>query len=270
MGVPKKNDILHRFVYKRVDAIFTSSRELNDRLPALYPVDPAKIHFLPYGRILDRYERSEARRTEIRQSFGVSGEEILAGTMIRIDPGKGAMDFARSFSYIDPSVREIVKYVIVGEPTRKGRAKSGEPPFEDHCVSYLRDLEAFIAGEGLSEKVILAGYQNDVVGYLSAMDLFVFPSRDELYSLVVLDAMSMGLPVVAARAGGTLYQVEEGKSGLFYEVADSRDAAAKISTYARSPEMRQLHGRAAREFVERNHAMSSTVAALMAFYRQER
>jgi len=270
MGVPKKNDILHRFIYKRVDAIFTSSQELNDRLPGLYPVDPSKIHFLPYGRSLEQYVRSEARRKEIRESFGILPDDVLAGTMIRIDPGKGAMDFARSFPYISPEVRGKIKYLIVGEPTRKGRSRLGASPYEEHCVAYLGELQAFIARENLSDRIFLAGYQSDIVGYLSAFDLFVFPSRDELYSLVVLDAMCMGLPVVAARAGGNLRQVEEGRSGLFYEVADSRDAAEKIASYARSPEMRLRHGRSAREFVERHHAMRSTVASLMTFYRQAR
>src|SRR5258708_721448 len=46
MGVTPKNDPFHRWIYKRVDGFFTSSRVLNERLPSLYPVPPGKIHLL--------------------------------------------------------------------------------------------------------------------------------------------------------------------------------------------------------------------------------
>jgi glycosyltransferase involved in cell wall biosynthesis len=270
MGVSSKNDILHRYIYKRVDAIFTSSLEMNYRLPELYPVPSSKIHFLPYGRYIDHYEHDEKKRTEIRAKYGIEPDEILVGTMVRIDPGKGAMDFARSFSYIDPKLRSKIKFLIVGEPTRKGRAKPNEPQFEEHCEAYRRELEAYVAAEGLSERILLSGFQNDLVGYLSAMDVFVFPSRDELYSLVVLDAMCMGLPVVAARAGGNLQQIEDGVNGLLYNVADSKDLAMKLMQYAQHPAVRKQHGKIARAFVEQRHSMTNTIQQLLQFYQSDR
>ena len=265
MGVPKKTDPFHRFIYKRVDAIFTSSVEMNNRLPALYPVPASRVHLLPYGRAIDTYRRDDARRSEIRAFYGVRPEETLVGTIVRIDPGKGAMDFARSYSYIAPDVRP--RYLIVGEPTRRAHARPDESPFEKHCEAYRREMEAYIAAEGLGEKILLAGFQDDLVGYLSAIDVFVFPSRDELYYLVMLDAMCMGLPVVAARAGGNPSQIEDGVSGLLYSVADSRDLADKVMRYLRSIPLRHEHGRAARMFVEKQHDMNDTISRLLEFYR---
>ncbi|MBI1807617.1 MAG: glycosyltransferase family 4 protein [Ignavibacteria bacterium] len=266
MGVPRKNDLLHRFIYHRVDGVFTSSQELNSRLPDLYPIPASKVHFLPYGRYVDHYARDESKRAIVRALYGVQPEEVLVGTMVRIDPGKGAMDFARSFSYIEKSLQSNIKYVIVGEPTRKAHTKPNESPFELHCEAYLQELEGYIAAEQFGEKILLAGFQDDVIGYLSAMDVFVFPSRDELYSLVVLDAMCMGLPVVAAQAGGNLQQIENGKNGLLYEVADSKDLAEKISQYVRSLELRKRHGKVARAFVEKTHDMRKTIDRLMEYY----
>ncbi len=204
MGVPRKNDPLHRFIYRRVDHVFTSSEDLNRRLPQLYPIPAEKIGLLPYGRDLSRYAKNADRRSRIRSGLGVAQDEILAGTMVRIDPGKGVMDFVCSFPYLPDAVRPKVRYLIVGEPTRKSRSRPGHSPFEEQSEAYLREIERFVERENLSGKVLFAGFQHDLIGYLEAMDLFVFPSRDELYSLVVLDAMGMGLPVVASRAGGDL------------------------------------------------------------------
>lgn len=267
MGVPKKNDLFHRFIYRRVDAIFTSSPELNRRLPSLYPVPASKVRLLPYGRLLEQYAVDPLRRSELRARYGISNSDLVVGTMVRIDPGKGVMEFARSVSYIDAAIRERVKYMIVGEPTRLSKAHPAGSPYEPRSEAYKREIESFLQREHLTDRVIFTGYQPDLVGYLCAMDVFVFASRDELYSLVVLDAMGMGLPVVAARAGGTLLQIDEGMNGLFYAVGDSRDLAAQVMKYLKAPELRTDHGRAARRFVEEKHSMTGTIEQLLHFYK---
>ncbi|HTK81774.1 MAG TPA: glycosyltransferase family 4 protein [Bacteroidota bacterium] len=266
MGVFSKNDILHRWIYRRVNAIFTSSHRLNAILPERYPVPKEKIHYLAYGRRLERYRTDSLRRSALRRHYGVREDELLVGTMVRIDPGKGALDFARSFSYLEPSLQSKVKYIIVGEPTRMSRSRTGESPYEPGCVAYLQEINSFIEQSTLSGKILMAGFQEDVVGTLSAMDVFVFPSRDELYSLVMLDAMAMQLPVVAANAGGNLEQVSDGATGLLYEVGDSKALAKQVECYAQDAGLRKRHGSAARQFVESHHDMETTINQLVQYY----
>ena len=266
MGVNPKNDVFHRYIYKRVNGIFASSQEFTSRLHTLYPVPKEKIHFLPYGRRLELYTVDQEKRKAIRAALGVKRGELLVGTMVRIDPGKGVMDFARSFLYLEKQRQSKVKYMIIGEPTRKGRTLAGQSPYEPHCEAYLQQLEAFIVEENLNERILLTGFQENFIDYLSALDVFVFPSRDELYSLVVLDAMAMQLPILAARAGGTLQQITDGVNGLFYHVADSKDLAEKLLYYVKNPDIRNKHGKAAREFVEKNHDMKKTISQLLKLY----
>ncbi len=266
MGATKKKDILHRIIYSRFNAIFTSSSRLADQLKDMYPVPASKIHLLPYGRHIESYRRDEATRGQIRATFGVKDDEVLAGTMVRIDPQKGPLDFVKSFVHINASLRSKIKFIVVGEPTRRGNAKPGESPFEPICEAYFEQIKDFIAKNELHDKVILAGFQNDVIGYLGAMDIFVFPSHNELYSLAVLDAMCMKLPVVATRAGGNLEQVTENLNGLFYKVGDSMDLAEKLSLYLSQPELRKQHGEKARQFVQEKHDMDVMIKKLMEFY----
>jgi glycosyltransferase involved in cell wall biosynthesis len=105
-----------------------------------------------------------------------------------------------------------------------------------------------------------------VIGYLSAMDVFVFPSRDELFSLVVLDAMAMRLPVIAANAGGNVHQVEDGVSGFMFQVGNSKDLASKIQEYLVQLELITRHGNSGREFVVAHHEMKYAVEQLLKFY----
>lgn len=266
MGTTKKRDILHRFIFSRVSSIFTSSSRLAEKLKIMYPVPPSKIHLLPYGRRIEDYKLDETKRGQIREIYGIRADELLIGTMVRIDPKKGPLDFVKSFLLIDPALRNKVKFIVVGEPTLRGNAKQGESPYESFCEAYLQEIKEYIENQALQERIILAGFQADMIGYLGAMDIFVFPSHKELYSLAVLDAMCMKLPVVATRAGGNLEQVDEGVNGLFYEVGDSKDLANKLSIYLKHPELQKAHGEKARQFVIERHDMDLMIKDLKRFY----
>ncbi|TAK58861.1 MAG: glycosyltransferase family 1 protein, partial [Bacteroidetes bacterium] len=262
----KKRDIFHRFIYSRVNAIFTSSVEMNKVLPERYPVPASKIHYLPYGRVVEGYKRDEQKREAIRTKHNIAPDDVVIGAMMRIDPGKCVMDFVESFLHLDTTVRHKVKYLIVGEPTRKRASSPSESPFEPHCEEYYFKIKQFIKANHLEANIILCGFQSDIVGYLSAMDVFVFPSRDELFSLVVLDAMAMKLPVIAAAAGGNLHQVTDGVTGFLFPVGDSRELALKIQQYLLHPELKAQHGNSAREFVVQHHDMNHAVNQLLKFY----
>lgn len=85
--------------------------------------------------------------------------------------------------------------------------------------------------------------------YASA-DLFVMPSTTETLGFVVLEAMSSGTPVVAARAGGQLDLVSDGENGLLYEPGDPVDAIRQVETLIGNPSQRHHLGRQARKAAE--------------------
>ena len=62
-------------------------------------------------------------------------------------------------------------------------------------------LEEQTARLGLTERVEFAGFQRDPSAYFAACDLFVLPSREETFGLVLLEAMMRGKPIVASGAG---------------------------------------------------------------------
>jgi glycosyltransferase involved in cell wall biosynthesis len=269
MGVPGKNDVLHRFAFSRVNAVFASSREFLKKLPTVYPIAPEKFHYLPYGRDLGRYKHDQAKVRAIRSKHNIAEGQIVVGTMVRIDPGKGVVDLVESFVLLEESLKAKITYLLVGEPTRRGSIAAGEQPFEPRCVEYENELHTYVKDHGWQDKIIFAGFQSDAIGYLDTMDVFVFPSRDELYSLAVLDAMGMERPVIASAAGGNLLQVEENVNGVFYELGDCEQLAARIAAYASNAELRAKHGKAGREFVDREHSMSGTINKLISFYKSE-
>jgi hypothetical protein len=266
MGISSKNDFWHRFVFRRVNGFITSSKTWRNHLPKVFSVPDDTVYHLPYGRMLDRYTIDERKRHALRSAFGFAARDIVIGTMVRIDPGKGVVDFVESFLCLEKEQQANVQYLIVGEPTRKRRVRPGESPFEPRCEKYFQQLQSYVMEHHLEAKIYFAGFQNDTIGYLSAMDIFVFPSRNELFSLVMLDAMGLSLPIVASREGGNLEQVQDGVNGLLYETARPQDLADKLSWCLNNVTGRNQLGKAGRAYVEANHDMKKTIARLMDLY----
>ena len=85
-------------------------------------------------------------------------------------------------------------------------------------------------------------------------DVFLMPSESETLGLVVLEAMSSGLPVVAARAGGIIDIIpedQEGKTGFCFNPGDVDDCLSKLKPLLHDCELRETIGQAAREEMEK-------------------
>ena len=68
-----------------------------------------------------------------------------------------------------------------------------------------------IRSRGLENTIQMVGFRRDVLPLLRRMDLFLFTSHREGLSVAVLEAMAVGLPIVATDVGGIREQVEEGR-----------------------------------------------------------
>jgi glycosyltransferase involved in cell wall biosynthesis len=95
---------------------------------------------------------------------------------------------------------------------------------------------------GIAHKVCFTGFQDKVGSLLKAFDIFVIASKKEGLGTSVLDAMSVGLPVVGTRAGGIAEMIEDGKSGLLVEARNSEALANAILKLAADEELRKHLG----------------------------
>ncbi|HYL19352.1 MAG TPA: glycosyltransferase [Burkholderiales bacterium] len=121
---------------------------------------------------------------------------------------------------------------------------SGEGPASQHLRRLARRL-------GLSEQVLFVGYQERTQALLDcyrAGDVFVFASRTETQGLVLLEAMALGVPVVAAAILGTKDILDPGKGALVAELRED-DFAAKIVTLLEDKALRERLGREAQDYV---------------------
>ncbi|MDY6992240.1 MAG: glycosyltransferase family 4 protein [Pseudomonadota bacterium] len=104
------------------------------------------------------------------------------------------------------------------------------------------ELESLAITSGIGDKVTFTGYQDDTLDYMSAADVLVLPSSKEGMSNVLLEAMSLGLPIITTCVGSSSHQL--GNCGLPYlfEVGDVQALCEKLEELIQDKDSRKNYG----------------------------
>jgi glycosyltransferase involved in cell wall biosynthesis len=160
-----------------------------------------------------------------------NGGPLRVGMLGRIAPWKGQDVFLRAFAHAFADGDE--RAAIVGAPL------FGEDSYDDSLRQLVREL-------GIEKRVEFAGFQDDIAGQLARLDVLVHASRvPEPLGQVVQEGMRVGLPVVAARAGGPAEVIADGETGFLYPAGDAGALAGTLETLAADPTLRARVGAAA-------------------------
>jgi glycosyltransferase involved in cell wall biosynthesis len=186
--------------------IVTLSRGQRKQLTSRYPSIPQNKVFTIYNGVtsadFDTIDRENAR-THLRREVGIPGDSRVMLFVGGMWPYKGLYLVVSALSYLTPDVHLIV----VGK---------GDVPA----------LKLYAAEKDVGIRVHALGFREDVSVFFRGADVFVFPSYYESCSLVVLEALAAGLPVIAAGFNGVTEVVKEGYNGFIVK-REARDIAEK-------------------------------------------
>jgi len=157
-------------------------------------------------------------------------------TVGRCDPIKGYEQLLQAVSRLRAYP---IRLTIVGDV-------EDDPAYTDSLRRLTKDL-------GISGIVTFTGHlpRQGLVEHYSRSDIFVLPSLHEGYGLVLAEAMSFGLPVVATNVGGIPEIVENGKTGLLVPPGQIGPLSSAIETLIREPGLCQKLGRSGKLRLER-------------------
>ena len=176
-----------------------------------------RIRLLSEGLDLSEWSRTKVSRS-IRQELGIAPGVPVIGFVARLDPWKGLDVFIDAASRIAAEFPEAVFLVSGDAPTG----------FE----AYRQNMEARATALGLGDRIRFLGWRyrlGDIPALMADLDVFCHTSiAPEPFGLVIIEAMAMGCPVIAARAGGPVEIVEDGVSGLLTRPGDAVALAAAI------------------------------------------
>lgn len=194
--------------------------------------------------IAPRIHDSQAR-ARIRASIGVQDDEILIGTLGRVEESKDQINLVRSFQRAGiPGT----KLAILGNGSMLPKLKK-------------------IAGRD----VAFPGYVSNSREWLSAFDLFVSTAKSEPFGLVFLEAMQVGLPIIATRSQGALYindrQQKSGSATFIQPLLPIGDSLALQSALIQQVKRFRREGKQTLDYGMEKYSPTTSIAKIEAFYR---
>ncbi len=120
---------------------------------------------------------------------------------------------------------------------------------------------------GVADKVKFLGFvsEEDLIAAFGRCDLFCMPGVAELQSIVTLEAMAAGKPVIAANAMALPHLVKPEVNGYLYTPGDTQDLRVRLETLLSDAGLRDRMGMASKQIVA-SHAMSSTIDKFVSLY----
>jgi D-inositol-3-phosphate glycosyltransferase len=197
--------------------IATTEREKKE-LVRRYGALPGKISVIPCGVNLELFQPVD--RESARQRLGLAGDRIIL-FVGRIEPLKGVEQLLKAMPYLQ-NITGLRLAIIGGDE------------YSQYEIEKLQKLSGEL---NIADSVIFQGMvKHDELPYFySAADVCVVPSYYESFSLVALEALACGTPVVATDVGELKNIIRQGETG--YVVADNtpRSLADKIARLLSKP-----------------------------------
>lgn len=214
--------------YNRADAVIAVSKAVGDDLADNFAVERHRLRVVPNP--VDLKQIADLTGAEVPEDIFSDGVPVILAVG-RLSREKGHDLLLHAFARARASF--AVRLVIVGE----GREEAS-----------LRKLSLAL---GIDGDVVFLGYQANPFKYMARSTLFVLPSTYEGFALVLVEAMTCGLPVVATRSYQGIEEiVEPGETGLLVEVGDEEALTAAILRLLGDADLRRSLAESARTRVE--------------------
>ncbi len=176
----------------------------------------------------------------LRTDLGIPEDAPVVLSVGRLSRHKGTLHLIRAFARVVAAHPEAHLLVIGTGPRGKALGRA-------------------VVEEQITDSVHFLGERWDVARFMRLADCFVLPSLYEGMSTALLEAMALGLPVVATAVSGTPEVVTEGETGYLVPPADPVSLAAAINSVIEDPKAATRMGRAAKKHVAKHHGFKPMV-----------
>jgi glycosyltransferase involved in cell wall biosynthesis len=235
--------------------IVGNSNEVAESVTRLEGFRPPALQVIPNGipmpAPLSFEERAEARRR-----FDVGPDRFVVSFPAHFRRGKGhalIADVARRVRDAHPEAVFLL---------------AGDMEVSDQYRRIAAETREAVARADLDSSVRFLGPVSDIRALQAASDVSLNLSDSEGMSNSVMEAMALGVPVVATGVGGNLEVIQEGVHGLHFPVRDAAAAAAALIRLAGDPALRARLGDAARQRVAAEYSIDRMVARYVSLYRE--
>jgi len=199
----------------------------------VFPAGKAHVvfHGSSAGVDLQRFaiEKKETWRSEVHTELGYTSEQCIFGFAGRITGDKGINELLTAFAQLSD---EDCRLLLVGSVEKDGL----EPALLDQAES--------------DPRITFHSFVSDVERYFAAMDVLVLPSHREGFGNIIIEAQSMGVPVIVTDIPGPVDAMEPDTTGLVVPVGNGAALAEAMRELFADARRREQMGAAGRKLVE--------------------
>ncbi|MBL0156910.1 MAG: glycosyltransferase family 4 protein [Bryobacterales bacterium] len=182
-------------------------------------------------------------REEVRRSMGIGADVTVVGNIARLYPEKGQAHLIEAIARIAHQ-RPNVQFFIIGDGPLK------------------EELAAKAASAGVGDSLRFLGFQHDLQRAMAMLDIFVHPSMMEGLPIVIYNAMTMNVPVIATDVAGVAEVITDGETALLVKAGDVEGLANAMLRLIDDVSLRARLRTAAAERIRSNGSFSARNSAI--------
>ena len=237
-----------KHVLDKAEMIITVSEDLKGRVLALGEYQD-KIQVIYHGVDPEKFKFTKRGRREIREKYGMSENEVVIFTLSYHVPRKNIPMLIEAFKDIS-SVRSNVKLMIGGEGPDTNKLKK---------LTKKLNLEKSVIFTGVIE-------EREKVKYYSAADIFALTSLYEGFGIVLIEAMSSKLPIVATLTGGIPEVVADNETGFLVPVKSKEKLVDALLKLIDNEKLRRIFGENGRQRVLKYFTIDRMISSHIDIY----
>lgn len=235
-----------KFLQRYFDRVIAVSRRMESEL-LRHGVARDKLVLIQNALIVENYA-PDRNDQSVRQELGIPEQHKVIAKIGRLSPEKRQDLFLRSAATILKDFPDTC-FILIGIGPEQA------------------ELEKLAAQLGIAEKVIFAGFRQDMQRVYNSIDLVVQSSMTEGMPNVILEALLMRVPVVATDVGGTAEIVEHERSGLLIPPEDLAALTQGIRRYLDNPTRFNDWAQVGERHVRQNFSHTVRVRRIMDVYQ---
>ena len=253
-------DFARTALFNALDRIIVMSDFLKHDFLAKTRLKPGKVETIYIGVDLDKFTAAAAAGNVLSRDYRLNADAIVVGLVGRIDTGKGQDKFIDAARIVvdalktqSPDIADRLKFFVVGS-SEKGAG-----------LKYENSLKHRVSRYGIADKFVFTGFREDIPAVMGSLDVAVFPSRDEAFGLVVIEAMAMSKAVVGFNRGAFPEIIVQDETGFIVEY-DAACLADGIRALVLDESTRRTFGANGRRLVEEKFDLKTTIQKFLALY----
>ena len=240
---------LKKFSYDRARKVIAVSEGCRDILVQKYGMPRGKMTVIHNGIDCSRNEPDPQATERLRIEFGIPQGSVVLANIGRLATQKGQKYLIGALDILAQQGYPLILLLV------------GDGPLKEQ-------LEEEARSRGVAGLVRFTGFRNDIRAIFAITDIFVMPSLNEGFSLILLEAMAAAKPIVGTRVTGTTEAIVDGETGLLCAPSSPDDLAQKILLLINDRQKRDALGNRAREAAFRKFDVSLMVEKTRGLYEE--